>query len=167
MIRLLSTLFVLTLAGTTNAQDGNSIVDINKLFELKVDSIEQKVTINKWGTDTSYYLHFQVENITIDTLTFKTNTCFYYNHSTLTVGNLEFDLNPKGGCLFNSHNEYELAPNESFDEAQSITAFKLNKLENMLLPSDSDLGTFIGRFCMGITQLSPTITNHKLILTVS
>ena len=130
MIRLLSTLFVLTLAGTTNAQDGNSIVDINKLFELKVDSIEQKVTINKWGTDTSYYLHFQVENITIDTLTFKTNTCFYYNHSTLTVGNLEFDLNPKGGCLFNSHNEYELAPNESFDEAQSITAFKLNKLEN-------------------------------------
>lgn len=131
MIRYLLILFALTLAGTTNAQDNNSVVDMNKLFDLEVDSIEQKVTINKWGTDTTYYLHFQVKNISTDTLTYKTNTCFYYNHSALTVDNLEFDLNPDGGCLFNSHNVYKLAPGATFSEAQWITAYnyQLNKLE--------------------------------------
>ena len=45
------------------------------------------------------------------------------------MGILELDVNPEGGCYFNSYNAYELAPNESFEEAQWITAFNLNKLE--------------------------------------
>ncbi|MCR9172895.1 MAG: hypothetical protein NXI10_10400 [bacterium] len=131
MIRLLLIFFGLTLVCTVNGQDSTSTIELNKLFEIRVDSIEQKVTINKWGADTSYYLHFQVKNISTDTLTYKTNTCFYYNHSVLNVENLEFDLNPDGGCLFNSHNIYKLSPGEAFSEAQSITAYnyQLNKLK--------------------------------------
>lgn len=131
MIRLLSILLVFTLTISVKGQDSTSTNDLNRLFELKVDSIEQRATINRWGTDTSYYLHFQVKNISTDTLTYKTNTCFYYNHSALTVENFEFDLNPNGGCYFNSHNVYILAPGETFSEAQSLTAsnYPLNKLK--------------------------------------
>ena len=130
--RLISIFLFLTITSVVNAQDSSVIVDVNELFELKVDSIEQKITINNWGTDTTYYLHFEVKNISNDTLTYITNTCFYYNHSTLSVGNLEFDLNPSGGCYFNSHNIYRLAPNKSFTEAQWITTYdyQLNKLKN-------------------------------------
>ena len=131
MIRFSPTFFILILASTLSAQESNSRVGINTLFELRADSIEQRITVNKWGTDTSYYLNFQVKNISIDTLTYKTNTCFYYNHSVLTVDDLEFDLNPNGGCLYNSYNIYQLAPGESFSESQWITAYdyKLNKLK--------------------------------------
>lgn len=129
--RLISIFIFLTIASTANAQDSNVQIDIDELFELKVDSLEQKITINKWGIDTAYFMHFEVRNISSDTLEYITNTCFYYNHSTLSVGNMEFDLNPSGGCLFNSHNIYRLAPNESFTEAQWITAYdyKLNELK--------------------------------------
>jgi hypothetical protein len=127
--QILSVFFILTLANIIYSQDSNSTFELDKLFELKVDSIEQKVTLNNWGSDTSYYLHYQINNIATDTLTFKTNTCFYYNHSTLTIGKLVFALNLMGGCYFNSHNVYELAPGESLTEAQWITFFNMNKLE--------------------------------------
>tara|TARA_B100001173_G_C15698729_1_gene425128 strand:- start:32 stop:604 length:573 start_codon:yes stop_codon:yes gene_type:complete len=128
MNSFLSILFILTIV-SANAQNSNTVVDVNELFDLKVDSIEQKITINKWDADTSYYLHFKVENISNDTLTYITNTCFYYNHSSLTIDNLELDLNPDGGCSFNSLNVYKLDPGESFVESEWITASNLNTLK--------------------------------------
>ena len=128
MNSFLSILFILTIV-SANAQNSNTVVDVNELFDLKVDSIEQKITINKWGADTNYHLHFKVGNISKDTLTYITNTCFYYNHSSLTVGNLELDLNLDGGCSINSHNIYKLAPGESFVESEWITASNLNTLK--------------------------------------
>ena len=128
MNKLFTYFLTLTLSGSLFAQTITKDVDINDLFKLEVDSIEQRVTINKWGNDTSYYLHYKVKNTSSDTLTFKTNTCFYYNHSILNINNLKIHLNPEGGCYFNSHNIYKLAPNESFIEAQWITAYDLNKL---------------------------------------
>lgn len=137
MIRLLSTLVILTIAATANAQDNSSSIDVNELFDLKVDSIEQRITIHKWGTDTSYFLHYTVENISGDTLTYITNSCFYYNHYSLTVEHLKFDLNPEGGCSFNSLDWHSLAPGEKFNESEWITAINLKELEtgncNMLL----------------------------------
>lgn len=130
MIRLLSIFIILSFNKSINAQDNYSTTEMNNLFELKIDSIEQKVTINRWGKDTSYFLYYQVKNISIDRLTYITNTCFYYNHSMLTVGDLKLDLNLKGGCNFNSHIIYKLAPGESFSEAQWIIANGLNKLKN-------------------------------------
>jgi len=114
----------------TNAQENDSLEIVKDLFELSVDSIEQKIRVNRWGTDTSYYLHYRVKNISIDTLTYITNTCFYYNHSSLVVEGLEFELNLRGGCYMNSYNIYQIAPGESFIEAQWIIANNLNELKN-------------------------------------
>jgi hypothetical protein len=86
------------------------------------------VTVNKWGTDSSYYLYYTVTNLSKDTLTYITNSCFYYNHYSLKVGQFEFDLNPSGGCLFNETTPHSLAPGESFSESEWITAINLNTL---------------------------------------
>ena len=128
--RYLVFIFVLMHSINGNAQKNDSLTSVNDLFELKVDSIEQKIIGNRWATDTSYYLHYQVKNISTDTLTYISNTCFYYNHSSLVLGGLLFELNLKGGCYMNSYNVYQIAPNESFSEAQWITAGNLNKLNN-------------------------------------
>lgn len=124
--------FILSLIYSVNgsAQEIDSLTSVNDLLELKVDSIEQRITVNRWGSDTSYYLHYQVKNISTDTLTYITNSCFYYNHSSLVIGSLDFELNLQGGCYMNSYNVYQIAPNKSFVEAQWITAIKLNKLTN-------------------------------------
>ena len=109
-------------------QVGNSITHVNTNFQTHLDSIERKVTVNKWGTDSSYCLHYTVTNISKYTLTYVTNSCFYYNHYSLKVGQLEFDLNPSGGCMFNETTLHSLAPGESFNKSEWITATNLNTL---------------------------------------
>ena len=125
-------LFLIFLAAliTLNAtsQELASAPDVNTFFELRIDSIEHQTTFNNWGESEISFLHFKVKNISDRPLTFITNSCFYYNHSFLTCDTLEFDLNAEGGCHFNSHNHYPLAPGESFFEAQWITAHNLRQL---------------------------------------
>ncbi|WP_027421238.1 hypothetical protein [Crocinitomix catalasitica] len=128
MIRLLFIYSIWMISDKVIAQNSSAKIDVNKIFELKIDSIEQRITIHKWGVDTSCFLHFQVKNISRDTLGYLTNTCFYYNHCSLTIGNLELDLNAAGGCPFNSYKGYKLAPAGSFIASQWITALNLNKL---------------------------------------
>ena len=123
-------LFIVTFLQNVNAQYIDSLTDINALFKLKLDSIEQEITIHKWGTDTISYLHLQVQNISTDTLWFKTNTCFYYNHSTLIVDNVKYDLNPDGDCYVNRFYSYDIEPNESIFESQWIISIGLNNLKN-------------------------------------
>lgn len=138
---LFSLLLILAPLSHLSAQD-----DINQLFELKLDSVERRITINKQGHDTSYFMHFRIKNLSKDTLTFLTNTCFYYNHSTLSVGTLQLDLNAAGGCLFNSHNWHTLPPGESFSEAQWITALHLNELK---------IGTFESKLSIPVINDKP------------
>ena len=121
-------LFTLIAYSGAFTQVNNSITHVNTKFEIHLDSIERKVTVNKWGTDSSYYLHYTVTNISKDTLTYVTNSCFYYNHYSLKVGQLEFDLNPSGGCPFNETIPHFLAPRESFNESEWIKATNLNTL---------------------------------------
>ncbi|MGL5890534.1 MAG: hypothetical protein ACRC3B_11650 [Bacteroidia bacterium] len=106
----------------------NAVTHVNTKFEVRLDSIERRLTVNKWETDSSYYLHYTVTNISMDTLTYVTNSCFYYNHYSLKVGQAEFDINPSGGCQFNEITTYLLAPGESFTKSEWITATNLNAL---------------------------------------
>jgi len=112
----------------TIAQENNR-PDVNLLFELKADTIERRITVNKWGNDTSYFLHYTVKNISTDTLSYMANSCFYYNHYTLKIGQIVFDLNPTGGCKFNSVTIHELSPGESFHMADWITAVNLKLMK--------------------------------------
>lgn len=177
MNRLLSIFFILTIVLNTNAQDSSLVIDVNEIFDLKVETVEQRITINKWGADTSYFLHFQIKNISTDTLIYKTNTCFYYNHSTLTVDNMEYDLNPDGGCYFNSHNVYNLSPGETFSEAQWITAnnCQLNKLKIgewksslsvPLVKDDSKAYRVDGRRFVENQQYLKSESNTKVVRTI-
>ena len=127
-MRLSVLLFTLAFTPLLSAQE-TAVNDIHTLFELKADSLVQRITVNRWGIDTSYYMHYTVKNRSNDTLTYITNSCFYYNHSWLTVGDLELDLNPEGGCSFNALEPHRLAPGESFEDAQWLTAYNLWHLD--------------------------------------
>jgi hypothetical protein len=111
-----------------HAQSSDTSITINSKFELRLDSIARRITINKWGTDTLYFIHHEVKNRSNDTLTYITNSCFYYNHYSLKVGEIDFDLNPDGDCLYNSTTPHKLAPNESFRISQIIFASNLYSL---------------------------------------
>lgn len=121
-------LFILLASYSTYSQVNNSIIHVNTKLEIHLDSIERKVIVDKWRTDSSYYLHYTVTNISKDTLTYVTNSCFYYNHCSLKVEQLEFDLNPPGGCYGNVITPYTLTPGQSFSVPVWITATKLNEL---------------------------------------
>ncbi len=100
----------------------------NAKFELHLDSIERKVILNKWGTDSSYYLHYSVTNISEDTLIYLTNSCFYYNHYSLKVGTQLFDLNQSGGCYCNVTTLHLLPSGVSFKKSELFTSNSLNSL---------------------------------------
>lgn len=120
--------FMLLCACSAFARENQPVADVNTIFEIHLDSVERKVTVNKWGTDSSYFLHYTVKNISGDTLTYVTNSCFYYHHCTLTIGQMTFDLNPTGGCMVNALSRHTLAPGESFHRTEWITAKDLEKL---------------------------------------
>lgn len=122
-------LLAITIIQNVNAQVDNSSSNIITQFKLTLDSVELRTTINRWGTDTSYYLHYNVKNISNDTLTYVTNTCFYYNHSTLKIENSVYDLNPEGGCYMNSYNTYVLSPGQSFNESWWVVAYNFQELK--------------------------------------
>jgi hypothetical protein len=63
MKRLLFMFCFWTFGTLVSAQSGDSKINVDKQFELEVDSIERIVTINKWGTDTSFFIHYTVTNI--------------------------------------------------------------------------------------------------------
>ena len=110
------------------AQMRYSLDDNKVIFKIYLDSIERKIIINKWEADTSYYLHYKVENSSKDTLTYVTNGCFYYNHYSLKGGGIEFDLNPIGSCSFNDEHPHLIAPGKSFNMSEWITGVNLNML---------------------------------------
>ena len=103
-----------------HSQESNPAADVNTLFELKLDSIELRITDSKWGIDTSRYFHYTVKNTSDDTLTFVTNSCFYYNHYQLKTENAVFDLNPTGGCSFNQQTPVVIPPGTSFSQTDAI-----------------------------------------------
>lgn len=100
----------------------------NTTLELVVDSIERRIDQTRRDTDTTYYIHYTVKNISGSALTFVTNSCFYYNHCTLTVGENTFDVNPKGGCYANFTTNHYLKPGESFKHTEWATASNFNTL---------------------------------------
>lgn len=121
-------LVILVVSTNAFAQDSIYKTPINTKFAIHLDSIEQNITVNKWGIDSNYYLHYKIVNLSNDTLTYITNSCFYYNHYSLRIGQLEFDLNPSGGCTFNEITPHSLAPGESFSNVEWITARNLHSL---------------------------------------
>lgn len=122
-------LFAITIFQNLNAQVDNPSSDIITQFKLTLDSVELLTTINRWGTDSSYFLHYNVKNISKDTLIYVTNTCFYYNRSSLSIENSVYDLNPDGGCYMNSYNTYVLSPGQSFSESWWVIAYNLQELK--------------------------------------
>jgi len=95
---------------------------------MEVKSIERRLTVKRKYQSTDHYLNLSITNLSKHKLAFGTNTCFYYNHCTLTIGDQKIELNEKGGCPFNSNNVYELQPGESFQEAIWITSKELVEL---------------------------------------
>lgn len=128
MKRYFILLFALINISVAFAQKPDSLAPVNTIFEINLRCIERIVTVNKWGIDSSYFLHYTVRNISKDTFTYVTNSCFYYNHYSLKIGKLEFDLNPSGGCMFNSTTPYALAPGESFKKSEWIIASNVNAI---------------------------------------
>lgn len=120
--------FVLASLVYAYSQDSTATDDVSTLFELKVDSIELKITNEKWGTDSSYYLHYTVKNRSEDTLVYTTNSCFYYNHYVLKTEHSSFDINPSGGCNFNALTPFTLPPGASCSRTEWITAQDLHPL---------------------------------------
>ena len=121
-------IFFLALTTGVEAQTNNPKYEVNLNLSIQLDSIERRITINKNNTDTSYYMHCTVKNISVDTLTFVTNSCFYYNHCTLSVEQTTFDLNPDGGCIANALTFHSIAPGESYKYTEWITASNLKNL---------------------------------------
>lgn len=121
-------LFIFIASSSAYTQEQNSISHVDTKFAIHLDYLERKLTLNKWGADTSYFLHYTVTNISKDTLTYITNSCFYYNHYSLKVGQLEFDLNPSGGCMYNETTPHSLAPGESLNKSEWVIATNLNTL---------------------------------------
>lgn len=113
----------------TLCQANSSNPIISSKLEFELDSIERRITINKWGIDSSYYLHYTVSNISEDTLNYITNSCFYYNQYTLQIDQLDFELNPRGGCLYNETFSHLLLPDSSFSTIEWITANNIEKLK--------------------------------------
>ncbi|UPT66031.1 MAG: hypothetical protein M0D57_16250 [Sphingobacteriales bacterium JAD_PAG50586_3] len=100
----------------------------NATFELAVDSIERRINQTRRDTDTTYYIHYTVKNISGNALAYVTNSCFYYNHCTLTVGETTFDVNPQGGCYANTITYHYLKAGESFKHTEWATASNFNTL---------------------------------------
>lgn len=103
--------------------------DINSLFDLKVDSIEKKITLNNWGVDTSHLLHYSVKNISSDTLIYITNSCFYYNHYNLNIDTTYFDLNHTGSCYGNMPTHNTLPPNDEVHKSESIYSGNIRNIK--------------------------------------
>lgn len=120
--------FILMSSLCIQAQKTVSIADVNGLFEFRLDSIERRITENKWGIDTSHYIHYTVKNISNDTLEYVTNSCFYYNHYYLQIGNFSYNINHGGGCYFNELTPYKLPPQLSFSKTESIRTIGLKPL---------------------------------------
>ncbi len=110
------------------SQGNVSITNVITLLEFRLDSIEQRITYDKWGTDTSHYMYYTVQNVSDDTLEYTTNSCFYYNHYQLKVADVNYDVNPKGGCYSNELTPFKLAPGNSFSILEDIHSYRLNKL---------------------------------------
>lgn len=128
MKRCSGILFVLLSFFTLRAQDKSTTSDVNTLFELKLDSIEVRITEHKWGIDTNQFLHFTVKNRSEDSLTYVTNSCFYYNHYALKTPTTAIDINPSGGCSFNQLTPFVLAPGTSVSRSEWAVAAELAAL---------------------------------------
>lgn len=102
---------------------------IQTRFVLKLDSIERASSIYKYGTRTEHFLHHTVKNISVDTLNYITNTCFYYNHCTLKTQDKHMELNEAGGCTFNSIEWNFIPPGESIQIKEWVTDTLLPTLE--------------------------------------
>ncbi|MBC9812614.1 hypothetical protein H9Y05_09040 [Crocinitomicaceae bacterium CZZ-1] len=112
-----------------HAQDHRFQNRIHTQFELHVDSLERCTVAHKQYVDTVYWLHFSVKNTSGDTLTYVTNSCFYYNHFTMIIGRVQFEVNENGGCLFNEQQPHIVAPGASVRISEWITSAKLNQLD--------------------------------------
>lgn len=110
------------------AQDHRFQNRIHTQFELHVDSIDRTIAVHKQSTDTFHVLHHTIKNTSGDTLTYVTNSCFYYNHFTMEISGVQFEVNENGGCLFNEQQPHIVAPGESVRISEWITSAELNKL---------------------------------------
>lgn len=127
----LFTIFIITLI-TNNlvSQKTYFKTNINRFIKLEIESIERNITINNWGSDTTHKLNYSITNLTSDSITYITNSCFYYNHFSMIVNDIYFDLNAEGGCTINSLNFHSLAPNKKVNLSDNIDAFNLKKIKN-------------------------------------
>ncbi len=128
MIPNLTLLLIVMTSFGAFSQEETSKSSVDSIFRLQTDSIGRKTIASKSETDSSYLLYYTVTNISSDTLIFITNSCFYYNHFSLQVGKLEFDLNADGGCSINAVTPHSIAPGESFHKTEWITSPDLHKL---------------------------------------
>lgn len=112
------------------AQDHRFQNRIHTQFELHVDSIDRTIAVHKQSTDTFHVLHHTIKNTSADTLTYVTNSCFYYNHFTMEINGVQFEVNENGGCLFNEQQPHIVAPGESVSISEWITSAELNKLNS-------------------------------------
>lgn len=125
-------LFVLIVTASVfevHAQDNDSLIDLQTLFDFQLDSIERRTTVKSWETDTNYIFHYTVKNNSDDTLNYVTNSCFYYNLSILTIGDSDYVINPWGGCFANMTTNHIVAPGESMNIIMRAVTSDLDFLE--------------------------------------
>lgn len=122
-------LLLMILSCQTYAQDHRFQSRVNTRFELHIDSLSRAIAIHKQAVDTFHVLHHTIKNTSADTLTYVTNSCFYYNHFTMEVGGVQFEVNESGGCLFNEQQPHQLAPGESVHISEWVSSAELNQLK--------------------------------------
>lgn len=129
MKNILLFLFI-TLSCHIYAQDHRFQNRIHTQFELHIDSLKRTIAMHKQSIDTFHVLYHTIKNTSGDTLTYVTNSCFYYNHFTMEINGAQFEVNESGGCLFNEQQPHKLAPGESVRISEWITSAALNKLNS-------------------------------------
>jgi hypothetical protein len=130
--RLLCVIFFLLSSTNIVAQQADTTIDINKIFELRINAIEQVTTITKSYTYTENYLNYTIKNISKDTAVYFTNSCFYYNLYTFIINQDTFNVNERGGnhCRLNSETPHELEPNASFNALEEIQGLPIDSLSS-------------------------------------
>jgi len=83
--------------------------NISKI-DVKLDSIEKIITVNKWGVDSIFYAHYSLTNTSEDTIVFITNSCPSLNAYSIEINDSLHIFNSNVNCSFNAFTINTIAP---------------------------------------------------------
>jgi hypothetical protein len=125
-------LFTFTIFTVLNAicQNNDSIRDLNQQLSLRIDSMEQKITEDKWGTIILHHIHYSITNKSSDTVTFITNSCPSYNTYKLSVNDTTYRINTDIRCSLNALTRHIIPPNETISLKEYASMHSIHKFSN-------------------------------------